>query len=67
MKWGRGNQELEYYTNRLQNAYVQDGSLVIRAQGGKYKGKEGVSRDYPAARLKTQGKFSQTTEDSKPA
>lgn len=57
---GWGNQELEYYTNRRQNAYVQDGSLVIRAQREKYKGQEGVSRDYTSARLKTQGKFSQT-------
>lgn len=57
---GWGNQELEYYTDRLQNAYVQDGSLVIRAQREKYKGKDGVIRDYTSARLKTQGKFSQT-------
>jgi beta-glucanase (GH16 family) len=57
---GWGNQELEYYTNRLQNAYVQDGRLVIRAQREKYKGKDGVTRDYTSARLKTHGKFSQT-------
>jgi beta-glucanase (GH16 family) len=56
---GWGNQELEYYTNRLQNAYVQDGRLVIRAQREKYKGKDGVTRDYTSARLKTHGKFSQ--------
>src|SRR4030095_16444515 len=29
--WGWGNNELEYYTNRLQNAYLEDGSLVIKA------------------------------------
>ena len=29
---GWGNQELQYYTNRLENAYVQDGRLVIQAQ-----------------------------------
>jgi beta-glucanase (GH16 family) len=57
---GWGNHELEYYTNRLQNAYVQDGHLVIRAQREKYKGNEGVTLDYTSARLKTQGKFSQT-------
>jgi len=57
---GWGNQELEYYTNRSQNAYLQDGKLVIRAQREKYKGKDGVTRDYTSARLKTQGKFSQT-------
>lgn len=52
---GWGNQELEYYTNRLQNASVEDGHLVIRAQREKYQG-----NDYTSARLKTQGKFSQT-------
>jgi beta-glucanase (GH16 family) len=56
---GWGNQELEYYTNRSQNAYVQDGRLVIRAQREKYKGKDGMTRDYTSARLKTHGKFSQ--------
>lgn len=57
---GWGNQELEYYTHRWQNAHVQDGKLVIQAQREKYKGKDGVTRDYTSARLKTQGKFSQT-------
>ena len=56
---GWGNQELEYYTNRLENAHVQDGNLVIRAQREKYTDKENVTRDYTSARLKTQGKFSQ--------
>jgi beta-glucanase (GH16 family) len=57
---GWGNQELEYYTNRLQNAHVQNGNLEIRAQREKYKGQDGVTRDYTSARLKTLGKFSQT-------
>ena len=57
---GWGNQELESYTNRLQNAYVQDGRLVIRAQREKYAGHDGITREYTSARLKTQGKFSQT-------
>jgi beta-glucanase (GH16 family) len=56
---GWGNQELEYYTNRSQNAHVQDGNLEIQAQREKYKGKDGVTRDYTSARLKTLGKFSQ--------
>jgi beta-glucanase (GH16 family) len=56
---GWGNQELEYYTNRLQNAHVQDGRLVIRAQREKYRGNEGRTRYYTSARLKTQGKFTQ--------
>lgn len=56
---GWGNQELEYYTNRPQNSRVQDGNLVIQAQTEKYKGPDGVTRDYTSARLKTAGKFSQ--------
>jgi beta-glucanase (GH16 family) len=56
---GWGNQELEYYTNRRQNAYQQDGNLVIRALQEKYTGPAGVTRNYTSARLKTQGKFAQ--------
>jgi len=56
---GWGNQELEYYTERSQNAHVQEGNLVIQAQREKYTGKDGVTRDYTSARLKTLGKFSQ--------
>lgn len=57
---GWGNQELEYYTNRPQNAYEQDGDLVIKVLQEKYKGPDGVTRDYTSARLKTLGKFEQT-------
>jgi beta-glucanase (GH16 family) len=56
---GWGNEELESYTNRLQNAHVQNGNLQIRAQREQYKGKDGVARDYTSARLKTLGRFSQ--------
>ena len=57
---GWGNQELEYYTDRSENASVQDGNLVIRALPEKYTGPDGVKRNYTSARLKTFGKFSQT-------
>jgi len=57
---GWGNQELEYYTDRVANAYIQDGMLVIKAIKESYVGPDGVKRDYTSARLKTQGKFSQT-------
>ncbi len=57
---GWGNNELEYYTNRPQNAYQQDGSLVIKVLAEKFTGPDGVTRNYTSARLKTQGKFSQT-------
>jgi beta-glucanase (GH16 family) len=56
---GWGNQELEYYTTRSQNAFQHDGNLVIKVLEEKYTGTDGVSRNYTSARLKTQGKFSQ--------
>ncbi|MGD0790517.1 MAG: glycoside hydrolase family 16 protein [Terriglobales bacterium] len=55
---GWGNQELEYYTDRSENASVRDGNLVIKAISEKYTG--AVTRNYTSARLKTLGKFSQT-------
>src|SRR6201993_1764411 len=56
---GWGNNELEYYTNRLENAFQQDGNLVIKVLQEKYVGPGDASRNYTSARLKTQGKFSQ--------
>ena len=57
---GWGNQELEYYTPRPENAFQQGGNLVIKVLQEKYTGADGVTRDYTSARLKTAGKFSQT-------
>jgi len=56
---GWGNHELEYYTNRAKNAYVQDGNLVIQALKETYTGSDGVTRNYTSARLLTAGHFSQ--------
>ncbi len=56
---GWGNNELEYYTARTQNAQVTGGNLVITAQREDYTGTDGVNRQYTSARLKTAGKFSQ--------
>jgi beta-glucanase (GH16 family) len=56
---GWGNHELEYYTDRPKNARVEHGNLVIQALAEKYKGRDGVGRDYTSARMKTRGKFSQ--------
>ena len=56
---GWGNQELEYYTARPQNATQEGGNLVIKVLQEKYTGSDGVTRDYTSARLKTLGKFSQ--------
>jgi beta-glucanase (GH16 family) len=57
---GWGNNELEYYTNRTQNAQIKSGNLVITTQKETYTGADGVTRNYTSARLKTEGLFSQT-------
>ena len=54
---GWGNQELEYYTARLDNAYQSGGSLVIKALKERYTGADNVTRDYTSARLITKNKF----------
>jgi beta-glucanase (GH16 family) len=56
---GWGNDELESYTNRTQNAYQQDGNLVVKVLREKFTGSDGIARDYTSARLKTLGKFAQ--------
>lgn len=56
---GWGNEELEYYTNRPQNVYIDHGKLVITAVREKYTGPDGLTREYTSGRLKTEGKFSQ--------
>ena len=48
---GWGNNELEYYTDRLVNSYQEDGCLVIKAQQENYEGKS-----YTSARLITKNK-----------
>lgn len=53
---GFGNNELQFYTKRTQNAALDgDGSLVISALKESYGG-----RDYTSARLESLGKFEQT-------
>jgi len=47
---GWGNAELEYYTNRVENARVANGYLVIEARREAFG-----NRAYTSARLKTQG------------
>ena len=54
---GWGNRELQYYTNRIENAYQENGSLVIKAIKEKYTGADKVSRDYTSARLITKKTF----------
>jgi len=58
---GWGNTELECYTNRLQNAQINGGNLVITAQqeNAPFVCSDGSTNSYTSARLKTQGLFSQ--------
>jgi len=49
---GWGNNELEYYTSRPENAYVSNGLLHIRALKEEYGG-----RSYTSARMLSKGKF----------
>jgi beta-glucanase (GH16 family) len=57
---GWGNHELEYYTNRSENARIEKGNLVITAREESFKSADGAAHRYTSARLKTQGVFSQT-------
>jgi beta-glucanase (GH16 family) len=56
---GWGNQELESYTSRPQNAQIQEGNLVITARQETFTGTDGITRNYTSARLKTQTLFTQ--------
>ena len=56
---GWGNHELEYYTNRPENARIEHGKLVITVRAEAYTGPDGKEFHYTSARLKTQGLFSQ--------
>jgi beta-glucanase (GH16 family) len=56
---GWGNEELESYTDRRENAVIRDGMLVITARKETYRGHDGIERPYTSARLKTLGTFSQ--------
>lgn len=64
-KWGRniggsgfGNHELQSYTDRIENAFLNGQShLVIRAIKERHTGPDGIKCEYTSARLLTQGKF----------
>lgn len=49
---GWGNNELQYYTNRIENSEVSDGTLKIRLIKENYQGSS-----FTSARLVTKGKF----------
>lgn len=59
--WGGGNNELQFYTARPENSFIEDGKLVIRAIRETYTGvdeRDGVvrTRNYTSARLNTRYK-----------
>lgn len=56
---GWGNNELQSYTSRPENARQEHGNLVIEAARESFTGADGAQRHYTSARLKTQGRFSQ--------
>ncbi|WPX08917.1 carbohydrate binding domain-containing protein [Anaerocellum danielii] len=52
---GYGNNELQYYSDRPENARVENGKLIIEARKEDYQGSP-----YTSAKLTTQGKFAFT-------
>lgn len=67
--WGGGNNELQCYTNRTDNALVEDGVLRIIARDETFSGQSkqdddptydagdtSITRDYTSARLRTKNK-----------
>ncbi|GJM25822.1 MAG: hypothetical protein DHS20C16_22370 [Phycisphaerae bacterium] len=51
---GFGNGELQYYTNRPENVFIDSGSLVIEARRESYLG----GKEFTSSRLVTNGRFS---------
>src|SRR5919206_3248199 len=57
---GWGNNELETYTRRTDNAFLDgNGHLIIKVIKETFTGTDGIRRDYTSARLLTKGKFTQ--------
>ena len=50
---GEGNGELEYYTTRSQNLFLQNGNLVLQALKENYTGADGQTRSYTSGRMHT--------------
>jgi beta-glucanase (GH16 family) len=57
---GWGNNELQTYTDRRTNSWIENGRLVITARKEPFAGSDNRRREYTSARLKTQGRFSWT-------
>jgi beta-glucanase (GH16 family) len=54
---GWGNNELQTYTARRENARIEKGRLVIEARREPFAGPDKVVRDFTSARLKTLGRL----------
>lgn len=54
--WGWFNGELQHYTDRIDNSYVQDGFLHIVAKDETYTD-QGVTKEYTSARLNSKFAF----------
>jgi beta-glucanase (GH16 family) len=52
---GGGNNELQYYTDRTENSYIENGNLVLKAKKESYTGNDGT-RQYTSSRLRTMNK-----------
>lgn len=52
---GGGNNELQYYTSRAENSFVNEGNLHIVAKRESFTGPDGA-RDYTSARMTTQNR-----------
>jgi beta-glucanase (GH16 family) len=52
---GGGNNELQYYTDRKENAFIENGALIIQARKEAYEGPDG-KRDYTSARIRTRNR-----------
>lgn len=53
---GGGNNELQYYTARPENSFIEDGKLVIQALKETYTGSDQRTRSYTSARMRTKYK-----------
>lgn len=56
---GQGNDELETYTDRPENAELRHGKLVITARHETFTGKDNITRQYTSARITTEHKLQQ--------
>lgn len=56
---GWGNNELQQYTGRRANAHLDgEGHLVVRARRERFRGRDGIVREFTSARLTTRDRFS---------